>query len=389
VADRNDDTLARFWDTLGSGEAADPTGVDPAVAEGIRRFHAARDVPGPDPTFVASTLEDLMNAATASPSGVMGSSLIPNGRTARALWQGFMPALPASPSRRRWAVSQLALAALLLITLAGGYIVFRPDRQAAVPPPTGTPVTAPSPMTVTPLAEVTSRMMPTGQTFAGIFRADFKPGARIAVGPGGYASDGPTLYVVEQGRLTLHGVRPTDGQPVPVNRAAPSTPTTPREMVPFDADVELGPGDSLGLTGGSSAVLANTSGEDTILLLVNVQTYVNAGGAETDITWTEIASEIRPDSPPAAPATIALSRVELPPGGGFAATDIPGLELIGVEAGTISLSYDGVGSPVAPLLRSPGGSFGYGLSAKADWGDTVTNTSDTPASLLILTVMPA
>jgi hypothetical protein len=388
VAAHNDDNLARFWDMLRAGTAPDSTGIDPAVADSIHRLHAIRDVPGPDPTFVAKTLEDLMNAAAVSPFAVTRTPLIPNGRHIPAPWRAFMPAIPASSTRRRWAVSQLALAALLLITLIGGYIVFRPDRHAAVPTPGGTPVTAPSPMTVTPLAKVTSWMMPPGETFAGIWRADFKPGARIAVGPGGYAGDGPTLYVAEQGRLTLHGVRPYDGHPVPVTRAAPSTPAASSERVPFDADVELGPGDSIGLTGGSSAVVANTSGEDTVFLLVNIQTPVSAGGTESDITWTEVATETRLSPLPAAPAHVALSRVDLPPGGGFAAADMPGIELIGVEIGTISLTYGGDGSPAAPIVLSDGKQFAFGTSM-AGWGDTVTNTGDTPASLLILTVAPA
>jgi len=70
MSDQSRDALDRFWDDLVRDQPALPKALDPALADAVLSFHAARDVDGPSPAFVARLQEDLMptDAATLSPT---------------------------------------------------------------------------------------------------------------------------------------------------------------------------------------------------------------------------------------------------------------------------------------------------------------------------------
>jgi DNA-binding beta-propeller fold protein YncE len=124
--------LARYWDDLSRGQISGDAALDADLVATIRRFHeiAGRDSSrGPDPRFVDRLLEELM----ATPSQPLQASRFSfaepvgslNGKTALpspSQWQ-----IPAS-RRGRWALAQLATAALVLLTLAGSFMVFGPGR---------------------------------------------------------------------------------------------------------------------------------------------------------------------------------------------------------------------------------------------------------------------
>ncbi len=120
-----DDLLVRYWDDLVQGAQPDSTDLDPALVDAIRRLGSRDDAPPPTPAFVTRLREELMETA---PGFRPGSSTLhfllvsaPNGRVA---WP--LPRLLSRPgaSRSRRILTQLATAALLLLTLAASLVAY-------------------------------------------------------------------------------------------------------------------------------------------------------------------------------------------------------------------------------------------------------------------------
>src|SRR5215210_4265728 len=144
------DAIGHYWDALVRGEQHPDDALDPVLTDTITWVMSQDDAPRPDLRFVTRLEEQLM--VTSSTSGAVApvASTAPwttwNGRAAPGphLWPGRSEA----GSRRRWALAQLATAALLTLTLVGSFLAFgpgRPVRQdepaAVIPAISGTPMT--------------------------------------------------------------------------------------------------------------------------------------------------------------------------------------------------------------------------------------------------------
>lgn len=120
--------LRRYWDDIARGGPATPGDLDPELTALIRRLHAARDVPPPDPIYARRLREGLMHAATLplprtnSLNGPGG-----NGLTVPPAGRPRLMLVPAAPPYR-WPAS-LATALLVLLALIGGVFVFGPGKQ--------------------------------------------------------------------------------------------------------------------------------------------------------------------------------------------------------------------------------------------------------------------
>jgi outer membrane protein assembly factor BamB len=155
--------LNRYWNALNRGAPPEELArlaapLDPTVIAAIDRARALHRRRRPDPAFATRLEQTLMDAFATAPAGT--TPLRPpspghsNGRTApRERWR-WLPALPVSKERRRWAMAQFATALLLIVTLLGIYFSFlRPENHEAVAPVggTATPVTAPAPAPSVPM----------------------------------------------------------------------------------------------------------------------------------------------------------------------------------------------------------------------------------------------
>jgi outer membrane protein assembly factor BamB len=58
---REQDQLRRFWDGVVQGAPGAPDGLDPSLAETVRRLHALNDLPWPDPGFAERTWRRLQS----------------------------------------------------------------------------------------------------------------------------------------------------------------------------------------------------------------------------------------------------------------------------------------------------------------------------------------
>lgn len=121
--DQAHEGLGEYWDALnqGTSETA-PDHLDPTLTGTIQRLHALDNAHAPDPTFVTRLEQEIMSSA--APVWVdlntthqrLAGSL--NGHAARRL--------PPRGVRHGWPrVTSLVTAALVLLTLIGGYVAVR------------------------------------------------------------------------------------------------------------------------------------------------------------------------------------------------------------------------------------------------------------------------
>ncbi|HEY7030067.1 MAG TPA: sigma-70 family RNA polymerase sigma factor, partial [Thermomicrobiales bacterium] len=137
-------TLDRFWDEVFRGEPAgsDLEPLDPGLAATVRRVHALETAPPADPVFASRLWEDLMHAQGIAGSISLRPTPPPAGPTAHARPAPRpRPLFGAPDSRRRWALAQAGLAAIVLIALIGLCFAFRPTEHPAVVNPTPVPAT--------------------------------------------------------------------------------------------------------------------------------------------------------------------------------------------------------------------------------------------------------
>ena len=114
MPDRTQDELARYWDALVTGTDPSSIALDPSLAQVVQRFTEATDVPGPESTFLANLMEDLMyvhalpDARPRRPSRTIARP--------RIRGQLSTPALPIPGARSRW-LPALISGALLVVSL--------------------------------------------------------------------------------------------------------------------------------------------------------------------------------------------------------------------------------------------------------------------------------
>ena len=171
---RDDETpvepLDRYWDQMVQPASVPPdavAGLDPALQETVRRFHARDDLPAPNPTFVHTLREELMHAhstSIAAPRFRPGGAPV-NDDQASSLRRFIRPVA----RQRRASIGQrvlevAALAALILVIIIGTWAGrgFPPGQDGGEPrsvprfaitsPDAGTPAPAVASNTGTDLA---------------------------------------------------------------------------------------------------------------------------------------------------------------------------------------------------------------------------------------------
>lgn len=121
------DEVGRYWDAVAQGDGATRLALDPALARTIQRVHGLAAMPS------AEARERVWHAVLANAEATRRQeeesplhALAPNGRALDAPIVGMPEAPPRG--RQRWFLTQLATAALILLTLVGSFMVFGPGR---------------------------------------------------------------------------------------------------------------------------------------------------------------------------------------------------------------------------------------------------------------------
>ena len=401
-----EEQASQAWDAIARGIAPDSAASDPTLIETMRRLQALGEQPRPDPVF-SDRLEDELTRAMTSNLALMPSARtlanVPNGRLTLLSPPPPLPRL--EPSRRRWALAQLATAALVLLSLLGSFVVFRGplrlmthDEQPAVIPAIDASSTVPvvgTPMGERPASGMTDMILlqgtfteiPRDASWAGLERATLQPGATRALGKHENEGEGPMIYRVESGKLVINA----DG-PITITRAGETTSTT----IPPRTDVVLGVDDEGFTPSGVTSLWRNEGSIPAVVLDAAITTFgagPNSGGLVDShgLNLIEFVEQW-PITAPATPVTVTAHRLTLAPGDRIVPSQYRGLAGFYVVGGPLRV-IDDPGSGSRPQTfdvpdgngRVFGGS-GY-KSVPTTW--TLENAGGDPISLLMLTITSA
>lgn len=281
---------------------------------------------------------------------------------------------------RRIPVANLATAAVILLTLLASVVAFSgrfrqtlSDEQPAMLPVVTAPEDAALPAGV--LEDVTLMqgvfdVIPPDATWTGIERNTMAPGAAWDVGTSQTNGEGPSLYRVESGTLTIQA----DG-PITVTSAGWNQPAT----VPAGTDVVLSAGDQGYTPSGVKARFRNESDVPVIVIVAGITTI--GWGSSPEVRNEELAWSLT-ENPAMEPALVAVRRVTLEAGAAVPIEVFPGVAVGYVESGQV-IAANSLASPTpssALPLRAP-----YALLALHP-GRVLHVTGPEPATVLLMTI---
>ena len=277
------------------------------------------------------------------------------------------------PNRGPSALAYFATAALVLLTLVGGFVGLRgslrlmnSEQRVIIP---AIDSTAESKIPTGSIADVillraALEQMPSPQGRSpqlALNRYRLAPGAVQSVGSQTDTGVGLDLFTVEAGQLTVEA-----DAPVFVTRAV-ANPAAAASLVQPGTAIVLDTGDQLYAPNGVRLRRRNDGPTPATTLDFSLGT----GGATS--TGTSLPRGVtadsglpskQPPSYPAFPAEATVHRLTLAPGDELAVRNLPGLEQVYVEAGALDLVYAKPESPESPerafTIRAGSGTETFG-----------------------------
>ncbi len=316
MLERGPEDLARYWDALAGGEPLDPGTLDPTLTDAVRRFHAAADVRGPDPAFLARLWDDLQR-----PQPVPRPAVGLNDHAVLRRWLSRATALRGTSGQWRRVSVSFATATLLLLTVGLVLYALRPDRRDVDRPgnlstpmfaPMATPGATPGAAPVVDETLVTVALprdvLPPGDNVSStIFLPQVPPGIQTSwPPPTGYCCTGLRVDYVLEGTHTIRA-----RGPIQIVRAGSTEP----ETVPADTTVHLRPGDTM-IAPTETAFESGNQGSIPVELVSLALLNADAASAPVLPGWIEDHDNrgMAPRWPlPAGPAFLQLRRVVLAP----------------------------------------------------------------------------
>ncbi|HEU5434035.1 MAG TPA: hypothetical protein VFU81_20360, partial [Thermomicrobiales bacterium] len=424
AADRRSlpDAIGAYWDAFVRGRPAPPSpDLDPSFAETIHRVAALDDARAPDPAFVRRLERDLMGISDAtartSPFALNARSTASANGHAGLVWP-FPPAAPRERRQRQWPAA-LAMAALLAVTVAGGYLalLWQPgfdnrDRPSDIPALVGSPAASPAASAAFQSASLLDVTIPAGTLAQPTTGTDIWLFAHYAVKPGDHvaypddcaAPDFVVRYVLDG----VYDVRPTGSLEVIRNAAGGGNAT--RETVAAGQAAMLRAGDALvyhNTTNDRFAGFANP-GPDQLDLLEwqwldrDCLSSIPPGLDLQWDAWTRWDARTTTNLffDPTRAFTLRFRRMTAAPGTtlpqngpagpGFLPPGLPGLEVGAAEAGKVQVENNipnpDVLSPASTFY--PRGGMVAGSSQLPPGAPrTIQSAGDRPLLLYVLTIM--
>jgi hypothetical protein len=296
-------------------------------------------------------------------------------------------------------LAYLATAALVLLTLVGGLVALRgalrpvdPDQRAIIPTINST---AESKVAIGAIPDVillraALEQMPSVQGRPhqlALNRYRLAPGAVQPVGGETESGVGLDVFTVEAGQLTVEA-----DAPVLVTRAV-ANPASAASLVQPGTNIVLDVGDQLFAPNGVSFRRRN----DGPTPATTLDFSLDAGGAAgsgaplpAGVTADAGLPKKQPPTYPTVPSEATVHRLTLAPGDKLAVRDLPGLEMVYVEAGALDLVY---ASPETPGTPARFATIGAG-SGTEFFGPTpdravLANRGAEPLVILAASVAPA
>ena len=389
------DRLNEHLDAVATGDTARSSNIDGAIAATVERFFTADDAPGPPPGLAEHLWHQIMPESTPVDLVPLIPALLPdrNGRTPIEI-------RPATLSHRGpSALAYLATAALVLLTLVGALVALRgslrpidPNQRAIIP---AIESTAESRLAIGSIPDVillraALEQMPSAQGRShqlSLNRYQLAPGAVQPVGGKTESGVGLDVFTVEAGQLTVEA-----DAPVLVTRAVAS-PASAASLVEPGTGIVLDVGDQLYAPNGVSFRRRNTGPSPATTLDFSL----GAGGAPwsgaplpAGVTADAGLPKKQPPIYPAVPAEATVHRLTLAPGDELAVRDLPGLELVYVEAGALDLVYDSPEIPGSPeRFATIGAGSGTEFFGPTPERAVLANRGAQPLVILAAAVVPA
>jgi hypothetical protein len=294
-------------------------------------------------------------------------------------------------------LSFLATAALIALTLIGSFVALRgslrvldTEQRAIIPAiedTTGRVLPAGVTGDVVLLRATLEQMPPAGGTpRIGLYRTQLAPGA---VERGGSQADtgvGNDLFTVESGQVTVEA-----DAPVLVTRAATNPAAEPILTQPGTA-IALDVGDQLFAPNGVSFRLRNDDLNPATVLGFSIGTVgnnVQAVSRPPGVTYIDSFPYKLPGTYPTVPAEATVHRLTLAPGAELPIRDLPGLELVYVEAGALNVVTTQAETAETPersfTIRAGSGTETFGPTPART---VLANRGPEPVVILAASVIP-
>jgi len=404
------DAVDRHWDALLRGETtATAADLDADLTTLVARLDAAGSAipplfPDPDEAW-----RELRQMSTTVP--VSGSDrettptawTYPNGHVLADL---FPRRSETSPPRRRgrWFLTQLATAALLLLTLAAGFAAIRqrppeaPDEGRWVPALVRALETAPGGIVDTPLVETSfsPEELPHGEKQAIYYRLTIPPTTSLPYLGGSFCkcsseiiSAGVGAEVVQTGEYTLRLEAPLRVQRVGSDR--------PSEEIPAGTEVTLTEGDAVIYPDYAAPGDIRNSGSEPVTLIgvaiiATEESGIRLPPLPLDVRATLLTYASARDWEALAPGplNLALRRMILQPEASIGPYAPVGLQAMQVESGAIARSFLPVGETTPrgiPLTHMAGTTLPFLRPSGAR--EILVSTGKEPAEMLVLIIEPA
>ncbi len=418
--ERNESTRAedvdRYWDSVVRGHDPVPARSGSDLTQLVNRLHRER---GPIPPLFSDPRRAWRELAEMAPpetpvgvemDHVRPTWIGPNGRATP-------PISPDPGTDRRsgasWVLAQVATAALLVITLAAGYIAFALSGPAVdegslrIPAPAAIededsfiPAAAGVRDDLVFAALYTAEMLPAGGKEAVFYRIVLAPGSSMPnlLGPcvdhrcqdQDQISSGVGAEVVRSGVYSLRL-----DTPLRVRRAGAAG---SGEAIPADTEVILQAGDAAFYGEYAATGEIRNAGDESlevvgVAILSTEEPGLPVPGLPDGVTGEVFTRTVSSDwqTLPPGPVVVNLHRLTLPPKTTLGPYDALGLEAMYVASGEISRSLlrAGAEEPVGPAHpRSAGRAVPF-IAAGPGARHIVANPDDQPAEILVVTIAPA
>jgi hypothetical protein len=315
----------------------------------------------------------------------------------------------STPPRPRrgggWVVAQLATAALLLLTLAVGFVAIRQRLPEARDEATWVPAlvraleSAPNGIIDTPLIETTftAEELPGGEKEALYFQVTIPPGVGLPYLGGQFCHchretivEGVGAEIVQSGAYSLRLEAP-----MRVQRAGS---TRPSEEIPAGTEVTLAAGDTVIYPNYAAPGDVRNAGAEPVTLTGVAIVATEASGAALPTVPPEVRATLLTysnssdwESFPPGPLHLALRQVTLPPGTSIGPYQPVGLQALWIESGPLLHSFlpagetEPSGRPLAHLTGSTAPFVRPSTSVR----EILATNGDLPAELLVLIIEPA
>jgi mannose-6-phosphate isomerase-like protein (cupin superfamily) len=309
----NAEAIDRFWDQITEGHTDATPDLDPDHAATIRFLHAHDDRPQPNPTFRRHLRDELVHAHAIPDSRELNRLHLANGHAGQSTWGVLQP----PPARRRWALAPLATAALLVLTLVGGFLVSGSGRSLRqglapllLPAISGTPTPEGSEPIKETILDTTVADIPDGANSVFVELWTFKPGADALVMPPFAA---PRAIVADDGSflVTLAG-----------------------------AERSLQPGESLDVPAGQELIVRSTEqSEATLLHVGTMASYPQPDFDSAFITYRYMISTS--GKMPEGATRFVVERFTIAPASSLPPFTLAENQWVGVREGTVGVALKG------------------------------------------------